>query len=390
MSSSPSPESPSSVPSEDTVKIINARWIPRGCTLYDDIGEIIRVGARLEAAAISEKPDGLDMPEVKKKRYRCLYGRILSTVDGLGDYIVQASPSAINTLVRKITKAAQNARSEDTANLRNEFGLFASSDPQRTTLETPLTHSKDERGINHPDLARFLCPAQDLAKYDLDPMEGRKMMRDGRIKLEAGRFPIGFYKDHKYDPYNPEAGLFQSEELLKAARYIFTGKATTQDNYTPQGARGTTKINGIKRVTGYMIIYIACQVRFTASSFSTWVTVESAPKTSVAKGSSKSRIKPFSYAELHALGVSMLEREDGDEDETAREIKAVWNFHIFGDEDEEEHPNDSPLLREEADGVEEVSDWEKMEALRLARAKARQAKASKLVPSVSSFRCRPM
>lgn len=43
-----------------------------------------------------------DRPEMKNQRYLRIYGRILSTVDGLGAYVTQASPSAIDVLVHKV------------------------------------------------------------------------------------------------------------------------------------------------------------------------------------------------------------------------------------------------------------------------------------------------
>ena len=46
------------------------------------------------------------------------------------------------------------------------------------------------------------------------------MMHDGRIKMHAHRFCLGFYKNFEYDPDEPEKGLFESETLLKVHSHL--------------------------------------------------------------------------------------------------------------------------------------------------------------------------
>ncbi|KAI0318230.1 hypothetical protein OF83DRAFT_1117308 [Amylostereum chailletii] len=345
---------------EDAVDIVRARWIPRGATLYDDIGEIIRVGSRLEASDNSLQPDGLNMSTARKNRFRCVYPRILDSVPGLREFIVSMpSSTSLDRVITKITKRAQNARGEDTANLRAVLDLFPCANGVDSLLDPPLTHSKKTRGTNHPDLARWLCPAEDISL-------GRKMLRDGRIPVEGDRYLLGLYKDGIFNPKNPEAGLFQSASILKAGRLIFTGKATIREGFNPQGLRGNLKANNVRKIDGYHIASVIVQTRFAASSFETWTPIEA---TGSKKIGSNTDVEPYSYVTLYNCIVFSL--EDDPDDEFACHVKAVWNLHILGTadgiEDEEERVQ---VVVEQA----EPSSWQIMVGLRAARSNARKEK----------------
>ncbi|KAI0310490.1 hypothetical protein OF83DRAFT_1178501 [Amylostereum chailletii] len=244
-----------------------------------------------------------------------MYTHILDTVDGLGAFISSSPPvAALRVVIAQINKNTQAARGEDTGRLRDDVLPFIG---QGQPLDPAVTHDKADRGFYHPTLAHFLCPAQSIHTYNQDPLEGCKMLRDGRIKTDACCYPLGFYRDMKYDQDNPEHGLFQSCALLQTGKYLFIGKSTTDKNAVLQGPKGIVKKFRITRVNGYMIAYTACQLRFAASSAETWATVEATNK-------GKKDLKGYSYKELYMSIVSLI--EDDPEDEFSRRIIATWNY----------------------------------------------------------------
>ncbi|KAI0309440.1 hypothetical protein OF83DRAFT_1179622 [Amylostereum chailletii] len=363
------PPAPLIVPlgSAGAVNVTNSRWLARGVVLFDNIDDILRVGSRLDAAQSKGVPDGLsiDLSLYRKQRYLDQYTSICATVSKLREFI-QADPDdiAIKWMVAKIIKGSQNGRAEDTSKLRDMIpGCIARA--MECPLEPWVGHAKGMRGVNHPVLACFLCPAHDIERYDVDPFEGRKMLRDGRIKMNPTRLPIGFYKDFKYDPGHPDDGLLESDVLLQAAQLIFTGKSTLDKGTPPDGARGILKRFGIKKVNSHMIAYIGTQVRFSASSSETWTQHEPLDKEATAAPGVKA-IKAYSQKMLFDSIISIID-EDPD-DEVSRRIQRTWNLHLFGDPGGIEGGDTTD---EAADSESEDEEWNATVARRGARSTAR-------------------
>jgi hypothetical protein len=63
--------------------------------------------------------------------------------------------------------------SEDVSHLKPVIGKYAAPDPDNEDLVPPISanshKSRAKMGLNHPQLARMLCPVKHLAKYSKDP-----------------------------------------------------------------------------------------------------------------------------------------------------------------------------------------------------------------------------
>ena len=65
-------------------------------------------------------------------------------------------------------------RSTDASHLKNSVPRYALPDPNKpNSLDPPIVTSNDraEMGLNHPILARWLCPAEYLESFDEDPAQ---------------------------------------------------------------------------------------------------------------------------------------------------------------------------------------------------------------------------
>ena len=68
----------------------------------------------------------------------------------------------------------KNTRSTDASRLKALIPKYASPNPLDVTIIKPpivVTKSKAEMGLNHPLLARWLCPIDRLDEFDEDPAQ---------------------------------------------------------------------------------------------------------------------------------------------------------------------------------------------------------------------------
>lgn len=64
-------------------------------------------------------------------------------------------------------------RSEDASHLKPVIGKYAAPNPDDKDLEPPISannhRSRAKMGLNHPQLARMICPVKYLGEYSKDP-----------------------------------------------------------------------------------------------------------------------------------------------------------------------------------------------------------------------------
>jgi hypothetical protein len=73
----------------------------------------------------------------------------------------------MNTTIKAI-------RSNDATRLKTYMAQYASPDPYKPrSLNPPIvvTNGRAKLGLNHPILARWLCPADQLDQFDKDPQQ---------------------------------------------------------------------------------------------------------------------------------------------------------------------------------------------------------------------------
>jgi len=63
-------------------------------------------------------------------------------------------------------------RSDDSTRLKIQIGKYAALDPARHPVSPPIDDGSGRRthmGMNHPVLARFLCPIGEIERFNEDP-----------------------------------------------------------------------------------------------------------------------------------------------------------------------------------------------------------------------------
>jgi hypothetical protein len=127
--------------------------------------------------------------------------------------------------------AAGAARSEDISSLKEAILSYAAVHSPEGELRPQINLSSSKsntRGLNHPMLARLLCPIQYLDQFDENPERCIYLMslldlshspltrtildlQEGRIRLTSEDFPAFMYAAGMYDPHDMEIGLLRHE-----------------------------------------------------------------------------------------------------------------------------------------------------------------------------------
>ncbi|KAG2363842.1 hypothetical protein BDR07DRAFT_1223041, partial [Suillus spraguei] len=107
--------------------------------------------------------------------------------------------------------------SEDASHLKPVIGQYAAYDPDDKDLDPPIRannqRSRAKMGINHPQLARMLCPVKHLGEYLKDPIATRQKLQDGDIKMRTLVWPAMVYSGkiagENFNPQQVQNGLFE-------------------------------------------------------------------------------------------------------------------------------------------------------------------------------------
>jgi hypothetical protein len=64
-------------------------------------------------------------------------------------------------------------RSSDAARLKLHIAQYTAPNPFKASFDPPIVYKngRDEMGLNHPILARWLCPVEQLKRFDTDPTQ---------------------------------------------------------------------------------------------------------------------------------------------------------------------------------------------------------------------------
>ncbi len=75
-------------------------------------------------------------------------------------------------------KWADSTRNEDISTLKKHIAAYIALDPITTPVVPPLPDTKKEdRGFNHPMIARLLIPRADTAVFDAEPEAQASQLR---------------------------------------------------------------------------------------------------------------------------------------------------------------------------------------------------------------------
>ncbi|KAG2107499.1 uncharacterized protein F5147DRAFT_802699, partial [Suillus discolor] len=152
---------------------------------------------------------------------------------------------------------------------------------------------KHSHGFTSDACGKLLCPAE-LDWNDPVVRAGIRDHSDGHIVTDLS-FLVFLYDKYVADPENPEEGFFKGKILLQGYKAVFTSPSSAKDMEGDgdgadviQNNRRANKavLAGIKvkkhvaqimkmeKVTPRSIAYIACQVRFSLSSVTSWWSVD--------------------------------------------------------------------------------------------------------------------
>lgn len=132
-------------------------------------------------------------------------------------------------------------RSNDATRLKTCIAQYALPNPYKpASLDPPIINAngRAEMGLNHPILARWLCPADQLKRFDENPEQyvlyyhiitnsftvpsrACKDLASGTIHMGPQDFPTLFWSGEMpgkdYDPENMLIGLFKSYFLVRVS-----------------------------------------------------------------------------------------------------------------------------------------------------------------------------
>ncbi|KAG1907605.1 uncharacterized protein F5891DRAFT_1180621 [Suillus fuscotomentosus] len=119
--------------------------------------------------------------------------------------------------------------SEDASHLKPVIGQYAAYDPDNKDLDPPICannqRSRTKMGINHPQLARMLCPLLMVV------IRTRQKLENGDIKMRALVWLALVYSDkiagEHFNPQLVQNGLFEGCLLKRVMRHLFTGPSST-------------------------------------------------------------------------------------------------------------------------------------------------------------------
>ncbi|KAF9228984.1 hypothetical protein BS17DRAFT_690623 [Gyrodon lividus] len=123
-----------------------------------------------------------------------------------------------------MNKAVRSTREDDSAYLKDKIGHYVSLNPAAAALSYPIHTeggSTSHMGLNHPVLARLLCPITVLADFQTDPEETRQQLISGKIKMFHTEYPTFLWEgdppanDFKED--NIHQGLFKGYLLERVS-----------------------------------------------------------------------------------------------------------------------------------------------------------------------------
>ncbi|KAJ7302436.1 hypothetical protein DFH08DRAFT_759473 [Mycena albidolilacea] len=222
----------------------------------------------------------------------------------------------------------------------------ASGTPAAPTAPQPKIKTqgnKVDRGWANEDTAGLNCPVRLAATQDTFAR-----IRSGEINVLGTELPYFMYRyGYIYNAADMEDGLLEGPTLYAVAKHIYQGpSAALKAPGFNRGKAGNAALNGVTSLNGRDIAYIACQLRFSLSSQTSWGTMDGA----------------FSYPEFFWSIVDLLCGDEG------QAILDRFNYAVFG-------TTVSAVKKNAAAATNTASDFEVLEAQRAAK-RARKVAAA--------------
>ncbi|KAG2055700.1 hypothetical protein BDR06DRAFT_881444 [Suillus hirtellus] len=117
-------------------------------------------------------------------------------------------------------------QSEDATHLKKSILCYASYDSNglESAIFSDSKESYAKMGLNHPQLARMLCPVKHLVEYQKSPLQTKSKIESGKIKMDAHAWPALLYNGkvagESFNQQNIQDGLFEGY-IVKHVMFSF-------------------------------------------------------------------------------------------------------------------------------------------------------------------------
>ncbi|KAG2742709.1 hypothetical protein P692DRAFT_20686626, partial [Suillus brevipes Sb2] len=166
-----------------------ARWIPRGIDMFCILKDVFRIAPLVEIARSTNAEDSDASDDECSARNAILanisndaqdqllrtYKKILSGAPYLLELVKGGKKRAteLKEILDNMQYMIDQVRSEDAAHLKKSISRYASYDSNglEPAIFPDSKESRAKMGLNHPQLARMLCPVKHLVEYQKSPSQ---------------------------------------------------------------------------------------------------------------------------------------------------------------------------------------------------------------------------
>ncbi|RDB27960.1 hypothetical protein Hypma_002108 [Hypsizygus marmoreus] len=205
---------PRKKPSHSDPLIHNGRHFGRTVNALCNVPALLTNGIAMRTAELlGDAEAGVDdhgpvSSEDSSREFR-VFKSLLKIAPTLEERVMTCSQEELRLIGDLIQKGSCSARSDDTKSLKSAVIDWIT--PRNEPLIPPLPRNvKSCRGFHHEATGALLCPAN----LDWSDPEVKTKLRDGEYIVPGDQWPILIYKDYKYDPNDPWAGLLRSKILV--------------------------------------------------------------------------------------------------------------------------------------------------------------------------------
>ncbi|KAK7063419.1 GLOBIN domain-containing protein, partial [Favolaschia claudopus] len=183
-------------------------------------------------------------------------------------------------LIAMFRESAKSARQQDTSSLKPHVNYFVNNGDAISPAVSPGL--KTDRGVNHPQLRKYLVPYPVRFQLEADPAHPSLIFSlttcsvsviasliGHTLVIDATEFPSFFYPDNQFDADDLQARLFQGPALPRVGRHIWTQPASALDPTKAISRNSNARAHGVSKVTKEMVAYIAARTIISTSNWDT-------------------------------------------------------------------------------------------------------------------------
>ncbi|KIJ07353.1 hypothetical protein PAXINDRAFT_158444 [Paxillus involutus ATCC 200175] len=240
-----------------------------------------------------------DVSKTELQRYNFVYNNILELVPNLRTKLDTISAAGLRSITSAITTGMSKARSDDFSSVKQDGLAYILANMESETIAPKISkgESKANRGFNHPQIARALCPRKRLEDFDTDPENAMELLLGSEWSATAKLkdFPSYLYKEDLFNPSSLLEGLFRSNTVVRFCRHSLLGASQVQGDNSQRGSKPSKrKAWRITKMTPRIVAWEMTKIYYTLSTKDTWST----------------QIGTFNLAEFYYVIAELLEDPD--------------------------------------------------------------------------------